>query len=307
MRLPYKRSFDLCLDKSMSINVFKKPVAAASLRSVDHNRRRLVRALPGLGAVVAGGGVLSGCASLLPAGPGAAQSSVAEHAAVVPFSQQFPNGVPPQGWEPYIIRRNLAQTSYAVENMDGRTVLHANANGASSGLHCPVDINPLITPWLRWQWRVDSLHEEATVMDDDVEDTPARVIVAFDGDVSRLSLRDRMFYEQVELFTGNKLPYATLTYVWDGQLPVGRVVPYARTPRIQYQVVESGPRQLGRWLQYERNVVDDFVKVFGQLPPGRISSVGVLTDSDDLKNQVEAWYGDIGLYAAQGAGALPAA
>ena len=136
---------------------------------------------------------------------------------------------------------------------------------------------------------------------------PVRVIVAFAGVVSRLPLRDRMFYEQVELFTGNKLPFATLTYVWDGQLPVGRVVPYARSARIQYQVVESGPARLGQWLRYERNVVDDFTKVFGHAPPGHISSVGVLTDSDDLKNQVEAWYGDIGLYAAQGAGALPTA
>ena len=121
------------------------------------------------------------------------------------------------------------------------------------------------------------------------------------GDISRLPLRDRLFYEQVELFTGNKLPYATLTYVWDGQLPAGRVVPYARTPRIQYQVVESGPSRLGRWLSYERNVVQDFVRVFGQWPPKHISSVGVLTDSDDLKNQVEAWYGDIGLFASPAA------
>lgn len=87
--------------------------------------------------------------------------------------------------------------------------------------------------------------------------------------------------------------------MWDGQLPVGRVVPYSRSPRIQYQVVESGPARLGQWVAYERNVVQDFVKVFGHAPPGRISSVGVLTDSDDLKNQVEAWYGDIGLFAAR--------
>ena len=112
-----------------------------------------------------------------------------------------------------------------------------------------------------------------------------------------------MFYEQVELFTGIRLPFATLTYVWDGQLPVGRVVPYSRTSRIQYQVVESGSARAGQWLSYERNVFDDFARVFGQVPPGRIVSVGVLTDSDDLKNEVEAWYGDIGLFAGPQASA----
>ncbi len=264
---------------------------------IDPRRRRLVSAIPGLGLSLAGGGLLSACASAPSLPADAVGHPGVGHPAVVPFSQLPADGAVPSGWSPYIIRRDLPKTSYAVEQMDGRTVLHANADCARSGLYCPVDIDPLATPWLRWQWRVDALHEDATVDDDDAEDTPVRVIVAFAGDVSRLPLRDRLFYEQVELFTGNKLPFATLTYVWDGQLPVGRVVPYARSPRIQYQVVESGPARLGQWLNYERNVVEDFTRVFGHAPPGHISSVGVLTDSDDLKNQVEAWYGDIGLFA----------
>jgi hypothetical protein len=40
--------------------------------------------------------------------------------------------------------------------------------------------------------------------------------------------------------------------------------------------------------------VDDFRQVFGE-SPGRIISVGVMTDSDDLKNRAEAWFGDITL------------
>jgi hypothetical protein len=44
-------------------------------------------------------------------------------------------------------------------------------------------------------------------------------------------------------------------------------------------------------------VLADYQRVFGEAPSGPIVSVGVLTDSDDLKNHVEAWYGDIGLYA----------
>ena len=282
----------------MTANTPSASPANSPFRSVDQRRRQVVSALPGLGFSLAGGGLLSGCAALPSAPPASALPASVEHSAVVPFSLLPANGEAPQGWAPYIIRRDLTRTSYAIEQMDGRTVLHANADCARSGLYCPVDIDPVASPWLRWQWRVDAMHEEATVDDDDAEDTPVRVIVAFAGDVSRLPLRDRLFYEQVELFTGNKLPFATLTYVWDGQLPVGRVVPYARSPRIQYQVVESGPARLGQWLSYERNVVQDFAKVFGHAPPGHVSSVGVLTDSDDLKNQVEAWYGDIGLFSS---------
>ena len=255
---------------------------------VDARRRRkIIRAAPALTLIG-----LAGCAAL---GPETDAGRI--HLAVPPFSGATAGGRPPEGWRPYILRPDRAKTVYSMALRDGRMRLHAVADSASSGLSCAVDIDPLRTPWLRWEWRVDTVHEEATVADDVLEDTPARLVVAFAGDMAKLSLRDRIFFEQVELFTRNELPFATLTYVWDGQLPVGKVVSYARSGRIRYDVVESGDARAGRWLRYERNVLDDYRRVFGEAPEGHVTSVGVLTDSDDLKNHAEAWYGDIGLYA----------
>lgn len=234
---------------------------------------------------------LSGCATK-PVAPAGAAGRTA-----VPGFSRVDAGQMPDGWVPYIVRRDRELTQYDTRVVDGRNVLHAVADDARSGLHCPVNIDPGSTPWLRWRWRVDAPNPEASVGDDDTEDTPVRIVVAFDGDMAKLSLRDQLFYDQVELFTGNVLPYATLTYVWDGQLPVGQVLPYARTSRIQYQVVESGVGRQGQWLSYERNVADDFQAIFGEAP-GRIIDVGVLTDSDDLKDRIEAWYGDITFHGA---------
>ena len=206
---------------------------------------------------------------------------------VVPlFSSVTDSAAPPDGWRPYILRPDRVKTAYSMVRRDGRMALHAVADRASSGLSCAVDIDPQRTPWLRWEWRVDTVYEKATVADDLREDTPARLVVAFAGDMATLSLRDRIFFEQVELFTGNLLPFATLTYVWDGQLPVDTVLPYARSGRIRYDVVESGAKRAGQWLRYERNVLEDYRRVFGEAPTGHITSVGVLTDSDDLKNHV---------------------
>ena len=218
--------------------------------------------------------------------------------AIVPFSMSPADGTLPVGWVPYVMRRDLAPTQYRMVERDGRRVLEAGGIGVSSGLQCPMSADPLAQPWLRWQWRVDHLHSGMCVCDGDTDDAPARVVVAFDGDLSRLSTRERGFFDLVELLTGRRLPYATLMYVWDANLPVGQVVRYERSARIQYMVVESGDGHAGQWIRHERNVVDDFRAVFGEDPPGRISSVGVLSDSDDLKVPVKAWYGDIGLFAA---------
>lgn len=115
---------------------------------------------------------------------------------------------------------------------------------------------------------------------------------AFAGNPARLTLRDRLFADQAELFTGEPLPYATLCCVWDGQAAPETVLPCARSSRIRYLVVESGSAGAGQWHAYRRNLMADFQRVFGE-PPDHTTGGGVLTDSDDLKGRAEAWYGDL--------------
>ncbi|HEY4065403.1 MAG TPA: DUF3047 domain-containing protein [Burkholderiaceae bacterium] len=249
---------------------------------VQSSRRRWC-----LGALAAVG--MSGCAPVLPGLPKGSDPATAR---VVPFSASRRLGDVPEGWREQVMRRDLPATRYLSATRDGRTVAHAVADKSTSGLRCDVDIDPNTTPWLNWEWRVDDVEREATVARSDSDDSPARVILGFDGDMSTLTLRELMFQEQVELFAGQVLPFAMLMYVWDGQAAPESVFNYGRSARIRYLVVESGPRSTGRWIGYRRNVVDDYRRVFGS-EPGRIRSVGVMTNSDDLKTHSEAWFGDL--------------
>lgn len=201
-----------------------------------------------------------------------------------------------RGWVPHVMRRDRAATVYTFGERDGRRAVHALADGSTSGLRCDVDIDPRATPWLSWEWLVEQLPDAASVEDDDRDDSPTRVVVSFDGDSSTLSLRDRVFREMVELFTGTTLPFATLMYVWDPKAATERVVAYPRTSRVQYIVVESGTAAVGRWQAYRRNVVEDYRRVFGG-EPGRIRHVGLLADSDDLKLRTDAWFANLAFSA----------
>ena len=147
--------------------------------------------------------------------------------------------------------------------------LHAQSQGGTSDVRCDVDIG---------------------LADDDQDDSPARVVLGFAGHPARLTLRDRLLADRVELFTGEPLPGATLCPVRDGQAAPESVLPCARSSRIRYLVVESGRAGIGQWHAHRRNVVADVQRVYGELP-GRLLGVGVLTDSDGLRGQAEAWYG----------------
>ncbi len=212
---------------------------------------------------------------------------------VAPFSAAPADGGLPPGWEEYRVRRDIPPSRYHTVADGGRTVLRGESRRGASGLRCPVDIDPADRPWIEWSWRAETPPPAGARADDlDLDDSPARIVLAFDGDTARLPQRDRLFFEQVELFTGQRLPYAMLMYVWDATLPSGRVVPYSRSGRIRMQVVQSGPEGVGRWQHFRRHVGEDFRSVFGEAP-GRLVSVGVLTDADDLKQPLAADYGDI--------------
>jgi hypothetical protein len=123
-------------------------------------------------------------------------------------------------------------------------------------------------------------------------DSPVRLILAFEGDRSRLSAKNAMLSDLTEALTGEPLPYATLMYVWSNHRPVDSVIVNPRTDRVRKMVVESGPGHLMQWRRYERDVRADYEKAFGEAP-GALVGVAIMTDSDNTRSNVRAWYGDI--------------
>lgn len=251
--------------------------------------------------------LLAGCAnSPKPVDPAAlGQARLDQELAL--FSASSGQGVPPQ-WEPLILMRKKKPTEYAMVHDQelNRTVLHAYADKASSGLRHEVNIDPLQQPWLSWSWKVGSLIRMADNTQRETEDSPVRIVLAFDGDKNKWSFMDTILFDTAKLVSGHEFPYATLMYIWENKAPKETIISNTRTGRIQMLVAESGPANVGKWVSYQRNIVDDYVKVFGE-QPGRLIGIGVLTDTDNTEQQVQSWYGDIRLLRQANPGATVAA
>jgi Protein of unknown function (DUF3047) len=147
-------------------------------------------------------------------------------------------------------------------------------------------------PVLSWRWRVSGLIPDADNSVASKEDSPARIMLEFDGDKSKLSFSDRAASSFAKNLGGRDLPYATLMYIWSNSAPVGTVIPNPHAKRIQMVVVSSGEAGVGKWQDLKRNVRDDFKRAFNE-EPGLLKSVGVMTDTDNTGTKVEAWYGDL--------------
>jgi Protein of unknown function (DUF3047) len=62
--------------------------------------------------------------------------------------------------------------------------------------------------------------------------------------------------------------------------------------------VQSGNALQGRWVEVQRNIVEDYQRAFGRMPP-KIIGIGLMTDTDNTHEKTEAFYGDIVVQAAQ--------
>jgi hypothetical protein len=197
-------------------------------------------------------------------------------------------------WTPLVIFHDKKPTQYNIVIEKDIAVLHAFADEASSGLTHNISIDPFAKPWLHWRWKIGRIVETSDKTHKSTEDSPARIILGFDGDKETLSFADQILFETAKVLTGHDFPYATLMYIWDKSAPVGTIMTSRRSSRIKMIVVANGENDIATWQSFARNITDDFEKAFGE-KPNKLIGVGVLTDTDNLGERVESWYGDIHL------------
>jgi hypothetical protein len=185
-------------------------------------------------------------------------------------------------------------TQYAIIQHNEHSSLQAQAQSSASMLRKTMHVPADQLKALAFTWQVPHLIANADMAQRDFDDSPVRLVLAFEGDRNQFSAKNAMLNELTQVITGQPMPYATLMYVWCNKRPVGSVIENPRTDRIRKIVVESGSGRLNQWLSYERNIRADFEKAFGEAP-GALIGIGLMTDTDNTRSKALAWYGPIEL------------
>jgi hypothetical protein len=198
------------------------------------------------------------------------------------------------GWAHQPLSKLKRDTVYTLAQEDGRAVLRGAADRSASlyvALFKPATATPSS---MGWRWKTDALVPDADNRDKKREDSPLRVLVAFDGDKSTLPEKEQSRFKRAKSLTGRDAPYATLMYIWSDHVPVNTVIPSAHTSQVKMLAVASGADGLGRWHSVQRNLDADYRKAFGAAP-GQVLGVGVMTDTDNTGSKAVGEYADIRL------------
>jgi hypothetical protein len=226
---------------------------------------------------------------LTPAPAGSAPLDVAG------FARLEPGAALPSGWRPLAFTATGPSTDYAIVRDGDAAALRAASHAAGSGLIRPVHVDLATHPVLRWRWKVAGTVADADLTDRRRDDAAARVIVTYAYEPAKLGLLRRAEYQAIRLVAGD-VPPAILMYVWDGRLPAGRRFDSPHAGFLKVVVARGAGDRTGAWADEEHDVAADYRRAFGGEPPA-VTGIGVLTDTDDTRGSVIAWYGGL-LFAA---------
>lgn len=181
----------------------------------------------------------------------------------------FEEGLDP-AWE---AKEFLGQTLYKVVHDEaGGHVLRADSRASASGLVYKIDYRLQDYPILSWRWKVSNILNKGDETKKSGDDYAARVYVIF----------PHWFFPKTK----------TINYIWANKLPRGEHVPNPFTGNAMMLAVESGKKNVGRWVSVRRNVYEDYRTLFGGEPP-RVGAIAIMTDTDNTGGTATAWYDDI--------------
>jgi hypothetical protein len=173
------------------------------------------------------------------------------------------------GWEKKVFK---GETAYTPVIDEGRPALKAESRATASALINRVSLDPKAHPRLSWSWKIGGTIRKGDERTKAGDDYAARVYVVFP---SVLFWRTR-----------------AVNYIWANRLPRGAFLPNVYTGNAVMVAVESGDANAGRWIDEERDLVEDYRRAFGEDPP-KIGAVAIMTDTDNTGEEAVAWYGAI--------------
>lgn len=194
-------------------------------------------------------------------------------------------------------RYNKPVSQFDLVDLDGAHVLRVRADKSWGTLVHP--INEAIKPstLLRWRWRLEQplvktdIHAKAT------EDGALKVCLSFDMPADNIPSGERTLFKFVQFVSKEKIPTATLCYIWGGKEAIEYQQASLFTARVRFIVLANETTPLKLWQSKERNIHADFLKAFGHetgtVPA--LSAILIGADADNTQGSSAGYVGDVQL------------
>ncbi len=167
---------------------------------------------------------------------------------------------------------------YEVKPEKEKGYLLAKSDRSASGIFYRISFDARKNPMISWKWRVIQFPRKQN------QDIQASGWIEKDDYAARFYVIFPSFY-----FMNTKC----LEYVWDENLPKGKILTSPYFKNIKLIVAESGSSNLNNWVYVRRNIIEDYKAAFGRPPRDKVGAIAIMTDSDNTNSTAEADYSEI--------------
>jgi hypothetical protein len=168
-----------------------------------------------------------------------------------------------------------SKTQYSLSKIEGKKALKAVSINTASGLIRKIRVDLEKYPYLNWSWRIENRIDgnfDETLKSGD--DYAARIYVVVSGGFA--------FWNTV-----------AVNYVWARHAQKGKIWPNAYAGKnAMITALRSLEAPISTWVTEKRNVKKDMNALFGR-DIRYIDAVVLMSDTDNTKKNVTAYYGDI--------------
>jgi hypothetical protein len=224
--------------------------------------------------------------------PGLGSAHAAE--ALAPWPSD-PAANMPSAWKPQYHPDIAAHTQFKFIRQGDKTLLQAEADSAYGSL-VHAFAKPFELKTLSWEWQVLTQPAQANLQTKAGDDAGAKLCAFVQIDESRLGLGTRLALAAARTVSGERLPAATLCYVWGAPgEKVGQVFDNPYTDRVKNIVVRD-TATASELIAENRDLQADARKAFGkELPEGPVKFTGIAlgADSDNTKSKAKALFGKV--------------
>ncbi len=208
-------------------------------------------------------------------------------------------GLPPAPWKIVGLPERYAKpvTQFDISEIDGQQALRVRTDKSWGSVVHP--LNEMAKPGslLKWRWRLDQPLAKSDIHAKATEDSALKVCVSFDMPADNIPGGERGLFKLAQFFTKDKIPTATLCYVWGGKEAIGYEQASLFTARVRFIVLANETTPLKTWQSKERNIYADFMKAFGHEAGAvpALSAIVIGADADNTLGSSTGYIGDVQL------------
>ena len=195
------------------------------------------------------------------------------------FREDFGNM---DNWEPLYFPKIKEHSSYTIQADAKGSYLRARSSGSASALIHKDEFNVSEFPYVRWRWKVENLYEKGDAKKKEGDDYSIRIYVVFKYNPEKAGFRERLKYRMAKFLYGEYPPHSSLNYIWANKEYKERILTNKYTDRTKMILLQKGQSNVGKWLEQEINIVEDYKKAFDKHPPSA-ASIAIMNDSDNTK------------------------